>query len=72
MAHLPREILSQEPPFTYCGIEMFRPILVKEGQIKLKDMYAFSQVFQVEQSILNLQIHYLLHTSTSMMCIMKR
>ena len=36
MADLPRERLSQEPPFTYCGIDMFGPILVKEGRKEMK------------------------------------
>ena len=48
MADLPKERLSQEPPFTYCGIDMFGPILG-----------VFSHIFQVEQFILNLQFHYL-------------
>ena len=59
---VPRERLSQEPPFTYCGIDMFGSILVKVEK-KWKDMGAFSRVFQVEQFILNLQIHYLLFGS---------
>ena len=36
MADLPRERLSQEPPFTYCGIDMFGPILMKEGRKEMK------------------------------------
>ena len=36
MADLPEERLSQEPPFTYCGIDMFGPILVKEGRKEMK------------------------------------
>ena len=36
MTDLPRERLSQEPPFTYCGIDMFGPILVKEGRKEMK------------------------------------
>ena len=36
MADLSRERLSQEPPFTYCGIDMFGPILVKEGRKEMK------------------------------------
>ena len=36
MADLPREILFQEPPFIYCGIDMVRPILVKEGFKEMK------------------------------------
>ena len=40
MANLSRERLSQEPPFTYCGIDMFGPILMKEGRKEMKDMGA--------------------------------
>ena len=36
MADLLKERLSQEPPFTYCGIDMFGPILVKEGRKEMK------------------------------------
>ena len=36
MADLPRERLSQEPPFTCCGIDMFGPILVKKGCKEMK------------------------------------
>ena len=36
MADLPRERLSQEPPFTYCGIDMLGPILVNEGRKEMK------------------------------------
>ena len=30
------ELLSKEPPFTYCGIDMFGLILVKEGCKEVK------------------------------------
>ena len=36
MTDLPRERLSQEPPFTYCGFDMFGPILVIEGCKEMK------------------------------------
>ena len=36
MADLPKERLSQESPFTYCGNDMFGPILVKEGCKEMK------------------------------------
>ena len=36
MADLPRERLSQEPPFTYCGIDTIAPISVKEGRKEMK------------------------------------
>ena len=33
---LSRERLSQEPTFTYCGIDMFGPILMREGRKEMK------------------------------------
>ena len=36
MTDLPRERFSQEPQFTYCGIDMFGPVLVKEGRKEMK------------------------------------
>ena len=36
MADLPRERISQELSFTYCGIDMFGTILVKEGRKEMK------------------------------------
>ena len=36
MADLPTERLFQEPPFSYCGIDMFGPIVVKEGRKEMK------------------------------------
>ena len=36
MADLPKERLSQESPFTYCGNDMFGPILMKEGGKEMK------------------------------------
>ena len=36
MGDLPAERLSEEPPFTYCGIDMFGPFLVKDGRKHLK------------------------------------
>ena len=32
MSDLPEERLTEEPPFSYCGVDMFGPFLVKEGQ----------------------------------------
>ena len=36
MADLPTDRTSCEPPFTYCGVDMFGPFLVKEGRKVLK------------------------------------
>ena len=32
MSDLPTERMSAEPPFTYCGVDMFGPFAVKEGR----------------------------------------
>ena len=36
MDDLPSDRLTQEPPFTYCGIDMFQPFLVKDGHKQRK------------------------------------
>ena len=36
MGGLPSDRLSQEPYFTYCGINMFEPFLVKDGDEQRK------------------------------------
>ena len=32
MGNLPADRLSEEPPFTYCGVDMFGPFFVKDGR----------------------------------------
>ena len=36
MADFPTERRFQEPPFTYCSIDMFGSILLKEGRKEMK------------------------------------
>ena len=36
MADLPKDRMSEEPPFTYCGINLFGPFVVKDGQKEVK------------------------------------
>ena len=36
MADLPVERLAQEPPFTYCGVDLFGPFLIKEKRSMVK------------------------------------
>ena len=38
MGNLPAAILLEEPPFTYCGVDMFGPFLVKDGR-KIQKRY---------------------------------
>ena len=38
MSNLPIERMSSEPPFTYCGVDMFGPFTIKEGR-KLHKRY---------------------------------
>ncbi|XP_046548628.1 uncharacterized protein LOC124258605 [Haliotis rubra] len=36
MADLPEDRMQEAPPFTYCGVDMFGPFLVKEGRKGVK------------------------------------
>ena len=36
MADLPKERMSEEPPFTYCGVDLFGSFLVKDGKKEVK------------------------------------
>ena len=36
MADLPKDHVNEAPPFTYCGVDLFGPLLVKETRSKLK------------------------------------
>ena len=36
MAYLPKDTISEEPPFSYCGIDMFGPFIVKDGRKERK------------------------------------
>ena len=36
MADLPKDRVSESPPFTYCGVDIFGPFLVKERWSELK------------------------------------
>ena len=36
MADLPKKRMSEEPPFTYCGVDWFGLFLLKDGQKKVK------------------------------------
>ena len=36
MADLPKERLSEEPPFMYCGVDLFGLFLVKDGRKEVK------------------------------------
>ena len=57
MANFPRERLFQEPPFTHCDI-VWSHLGEERLQRNEKIWVFFSHVFQVEQFILNQQIHY--------------
>ena len=36
MAYLPKDTISEEPPFSYCGIDMFGPFTVRDGRKERK------------------------------------
>ena len=35
MAELPRRRVTDSPPFTYCGVDMFGRFIIKEGRKEL-------------------------------------
>ena len=39
MADLPKERMCIEPPFTYCGVDIFGPFVVKDGRKEVKFIY---------------------------------
>ena len=47
-ADLPKEIMSEEPPFTYCGVDLFGSFLVRNGWKEVKDMVLCILACQVE------------------------
>ena len=36
MANLPEEQITPAPPFTYCGVDYFGPLLIKQGRKEVK------------------------------------
>ena len=50
MADLPKERLTEAPPFTYCGVDYFVPCLIKEGRKVLK-MYGALIICFVSRAI---------------------
>ena len=47
MADLPREGCTEVAPFTYCGADMFGPLIIKERRLELSIMMLSSHVFPV-------------------------
>ena len=44
MADLPSSRLMEDPLFTYCGVDMFGPFIIKQREVKLSDMELCSPV----------------------------
>ena len=36
MSDIPKERISNDPPFTHCGVDMFRPFAIKQRRSELK------------------------------------
>ena len=47
MANLPSNRVSDEAPFTYCGVDMFGPFYIKEGRSQLKRYGAIFTCFSL-------------------------
>ena len=47
IADLPQDRLKEEPPFTYCGVDIFGPFEIKERRNILKRLGLFLHAWQV-------------------------
>ena len=47
IADLPQDRLKEEPPFTYCGVDIFGPLEIKERSNILKRLGLFLHAWQV-------------------------
>ena len=65
MADLPRDMMSEEAPFTFCGLETFGPFVVKNARKEMKQYRALYTCLSSMQNYTNwgdlLIKHWFLH-----------
>ena len=67
MASLPSDRLCEEPPFTYCGVDLFEPFVTKEGRKELK---RHGTLFTCLSSrAIHIETVFSLNTDTFILCL---
>ena len=67
MADLPKDRISEEPPFSYCGIDMFGPFTVKDGRKKKK---RYGALFTCLSSrAVHIEVSHSMTTGSFIMCL---
>ena len=67
MASLPRDKMCEEPSFTYCGVDLFGPFVVKEG---LKELKRYGTLFTcLFSEAINIEAANSLSTDCFLMCL---
>ena len=67
MAPLPSDRLCEEPPFTYCGVDLFEPFVTKEGRKELK---CYGTLFTCLSSrAIHTETVFSLNTDTFILCL---
>ena len=67
MADLPKDRISEEPPFSYCGIDMFGPFTVKDGR---KEKKRYGALFTCLSSrAVHIEVSHSMTTDSFIMCL---
>ena len=67
MADLPKDRISEEPPFSYCGIDMFVPFTVKDGR---KEKKRYGALFTCLSSrAVHIEVSHSMSTDPFIMCL---
>ena len=67
MTDLPKERISEEPPFTYCGVNWFGSFIVKHGQKKVRRYGALCSC--LSSRAIHMEIVYSLSTDSFIMSL---
>ena len=67
MTDLPKERISEEPPFTYCGVKWFGSFIVKHGQKEVRRYGALCSC--LSSRAIHMEIVYSLSTDSFIMSL---
>ena len=67
MAYLHKDRISEEPPFVYCGIDMFGPFIVKDG---CKEKKRYGALFTcLSLGVVHIEVTHGMTTDSFIMCL---